>query len=58
MPRFLFHDPMESMLDRFNQSERERLLPTWRRVGFRLFLSAIALAIFAVWAVAAYVESH
>lgn len=56
--RFLFHDPMESMLDRFNQSERDRLLPTWRRAAWRLFLSAIAALVIAAWAVAVYWELH
>lgn len=56
--RFLFHDPMESMLDRFNQSERDRLLPTWRRAAWRLRLSAIAVLVIAAWAVAVYWELH
>jgi hypothetical protein len=58
MMRFLFHDPMESMLDRFNQSERDRLLPAWRRAAWRLVLSSIVVVVLGAWAVAAYWESH
>ena len=56
--RFLFHDPMEAMLDRFNHSERERLLPTWRRAAWRLTLTGIVVLILAAWAAAAWVETH
>ena len=56
--RFLFHNPMESMLDRFNRSERERVLPTWRRAAWRLVLSSIVVLILCLWAVATYWENN
>lgn len=55
--RLLFHDPMETMLDRFNHSERQRLLPRWKRAAFRLSLVTLATFILASWVIAACWEA-
>jgi len=42
-------DPERRMLDRFNRSERERLLPVWRRSAWRLVLAGIFITLVGAW---------
>ena len=57
-PDLLGHSPMDTMLDRFNRAERERLLPVWRRAAWRLVYASIGGLIILVWAVATFWEAH
>jgi len=46
------------MLDRFNQSEHERLEPIWRRARMRLGLASLAAVIVGLWALATFWEAY
>ena len=48
--------PGRARLDRFNRSEAERLLPVWRRAAARLWIFAVAVAVFTLWGLASLWE--
>lgn len=52
--RIRFHRPEDTMLARFNQSEHDRLVPVWRKVGERLYCTVLAALLVGLWALVVY----
>lgn len=50
--------PEERMLEQFAESERERLMPVWRRAAARLWLLVGVLAACLLWVLAALWEAR